>query len=449
MDDIVPPKLFSHLSSAADIVKGYDNVRIFSHHDADGISAAIILAKTMMRAGKGFTVTLFSALNDETVKEIKNCGSKCIIISDMGVSYLKELDDIDADVVVLDHHKGDLNVSLKRVEHINPHSYGIDGMTAGCGASMAMLFSVAYDQRNWDLVQIAFAGIVGDKQHLKGLEGINNYLFREGNKRGYIKKTDGRIVPSGDLISSLFLSVDPYIRGVSGNADGVSLLLKDAGIDASRSTNDLNDAERRKLSSLTAAKLIEQGVTTETMNEMISPVYVLKDWSVDAGSLASVLNSCGRSGKGGIGIGYGLRDRTSTAEAVAADEESRKKVLSAVMELDSKGLNKMKNIRFFDNPSSGFTGMLCEVAIRYICGSDMPVVGYSKANGMTKVSSRCTHELLRMGVDLSIAMRDAGTSLGGGGGGHKIASGAWFPAGKEKEFLDVLDKIIGEQLSAR
>jgi RecJ-like exonuclease len=165
--------------------------------------------------------------------------------------------------------------------------------------------------------------------------------------------------------------------------------------------------------------------------------------------LASVLNSCGRSGKGGAAIGYGLRDKGSTSEAIGTDEESRKKILSAVMELDAKGLNKMKNIQFFDNNTSGFTGMLCEIAIRYIGSADMPVVGYSRSNGTTKVSSRCTHELLRRGVDLSVAMRDAGTSMGGGGGGHKIASGAWFPAGRENEFLDTLDKIIEKQISAK
>ncbi|MDR0790927.1 MAG: DHH family phosphoesterase [Methanomassiliicoccaceae archaeon] len=449
MDDTVPPKLFSHLSSAVDVVRTHDNVHIFSHHDADGISAAIILARTMMRAGKGFTVTLFSTLNDDTMNEVRNCRAKCILVADMGASYLKELDDIDADVIVLDHHRGDLSVSLRRMHHINPHSFGIDGMTAGCGASMAMLFSVTFDPGNWDLVQIAFAGIVGDKQHLKGLEGINRYLFSEGSKRGFVSRVEGQLVPPGDLISSLFLSVDPYVRGVSGNAGGVSALLADAGIDTTRSTSDLNDAERRKLSSLAAVKLLGQGVRTETMDEMVCVGYKLRDWNVDAGSFASILNSCGRSGKGGAGIGYGLRDKKCTSEAVAIDEESRKDMLSAVMGLDARGLSQMKNIQFFDNSSSGFTGMLCEIAVRYIGTPEKPAVGLSTSEGMTKVSSRCTRELLRSGADLSVAMRESGMSVGGGGGGHRIASGAWFPAGREKEFLDALDRIIGEQLSAK
>ncbi|MDR0198353.1 MAG: DHH family phosphoesterase, partial [Methanomassiliicoccaceae archaeon] len=157
MDDRVL-KLFSHLSYAADIVRSHDDVHIFSHHDADGISAAIILAKTLMRMGKGFKLTLLSTLNDATVNEVNDCGAKCMIIADMGASYLHVLDHINADVIVLDHHKGD--TSPKNVYYANPHSFGIDGQDGGCGASVAMLFSVAVDSGNWDLVQVAFAGIV-------------------------------------------------------------------------------------------------------------------------------------------------------------------------------------------------------------------------------------------------------------------------------------------------
>ncbi|MCL1904942.1 MAG: DHH family phosphoesterase [Methanomassiliicoccaceae archaeon] len=445
MDDNVPPKLFSCLSFAANVVREHDNVRIFSHHDADGISAAIILARTMMRAGKGFELTLFSGLNSETMEEIKNCGAECIIISDMGASYIHELNEIDADVVVLDHHKGAGEPG--KVNYVNPHSFGIDGMSGGCGASMAMLFSVAFDNNNWDLVQVAFAGIVGDKQHLKGLTGVNPYLFAEGNKRGYVTKEEGSLIPPGELMRSLFLSSEPYVRGVSGNAEGVAALLKDAGIDATRSSSDLNDAEKRKLSSLIAAKLLKQGVSREVMEEVACERYALRKWNMGAGTLASLLDSCGRSHNGGVGVGLGLGDRKCLSEAQNIDEAARRTVLSAFTEIDPC-LEQMTNIQFFRNTESGFTGTMCEMAMRFT-GGGKPTVGYTVMEKNTKASARCSHELLRMGVNLTEAMKKAGEAAGGGGGGHKVASGAWFPAGNEKLFLDSLDKIVGEQLSAK
>jgi len=439
-------KLFSHLSYAADAVSHHEHIHIFSHHDADGISAAIILSRTLMRAGKGFNVTLLSTLNDATFKEIESCNAKCIIIADMGASYIEALDRINADIIVLDHHKG--TGEAKRIHYSNPHSFGIDGQDGGCGASVSMLFSVAVDERNWDLVQAAFAGIVGDKQHLKGLTGINEYLFAEGKRKGYVTTAEGSLIPKGDLVSSLYRTTEPYIRGVTGNAEGVAKLLKDASVTAKRSS-ELSDAERRKLSSLIASKLIEQGVTKEVIEEVCLPSYSLKDWDMDAGTFASLLNSCGRSGMGGTAIGLGLGDKKCMADAVAKDSEMRKMLADALAEMDRRGIEQRTHIRCFENASPGFTGTLCEVLMRFTGDQSRPTVGYSVSDDITKASARCTHAILRKGVDLSDAMRRAGEIAGGGGGGHKIASGAWFPPGNEKVFLEALDRIVGEQFSAK
>jgi RecJ-like exonuclease len=439
-------KLFSHLSYAADAIVPHDHVHIFSHHDADGISAAIILAKTMMRSGKGFSVTLLSTLNDHTIKEIESCGSKCIIIADMGASYIEALDRINADVIVLDHHKGD--GEAKRMHYVNPHSFGIDGMDGGCGASVSMLFSVAANEGNWDLVQVAFAGIYGDKQHLKGFTGINEFLFAEGKRKGYLTMKDGSLIPGGELVSSLYRSAEPYIRGVSGNAEGVAALLKDASVTSTRA-QDLNDEEKRKLSSLIAAKLIKQNVPKEVIEEVCLPVCALKDWSINAAEFASLLNSCGKSGSGGIAIGLGLGDKKCMADAIAKDLEMKKMVIDALAELDRHGIEERTNIRCFENKESGFTGTLCEILMRFTGDQSRPTVGYSITDNVAKASARCTHRILSKGVDLSVAMKKAGEAAGGGGGGHRIASGAWFPPGNEKIFLESLDRIIGEQFSAK
>lgn len=62
---------------------------------------------------------------------------------------------------------------------------------------------------------------------------------------------------------------------------------------------------------------------------------------------------------------------------------------------------------------------------------------------------RGTRELVDMGLDLSTAMRDAGSIVGGHGGGHPVASGATIPKGKETEFLKIVDGIVGEQFESR
>ena len=446
MEDMVPSKLLSTLSQAADIVRGHEFVQVYSHYDADGVSSAAILAKTLMRAGKEFRVTLFTTLNDYNMEVIRNSKADCVIVSDLGASYIDQLDQMEQDVVVLDHHT--IISEAKRVCYANPHLYGIDGMTSGCGATMCLLFAVTMDERNWDLVQIAFAGIAGDRQHINGVSGLNVYLLEEGTRRGYIERMQGSLIPAGDLMTELFLCTDPYIRGVTGDVDGVAKLMSDAGVENGKSFMDLTEEERRRLSSLIAIKLTQQGVLLSSMEEIARDRYYLKGMKMDAENLSSILNNCGRAGIGGVGIAAGMGDERCLNEGAEQSRESAKLVVEAMVDLDRRGLNQMENIQWFDSTDSGFTGMLCGIAMQSIGDHTKPTIGMNKSNDPVNLSSRGMFCQLERGVDLAKAMREACASVGGQGGGHRIAAGGSVPLDKVDEFLANLDRIVGEQISS-
>lgn len=446
MEDMVPSKLLSTLSQAADIVRGHEFVQVYSHYDADGVSSAAILAKTLMRAGKEFRVTLFTTLNDYNMEVIRNSKADCVIVSDLGASYIDQLDQMEQDVVVLDHHT--IISEAKRVCYANPHLYGIDGMTSGCGATMCLLFAVTMDERNWDLVQIAFAGIAGDRQHINGVSGLNVYLLEEGTRRGYIERMQGSLIPAGDLMTELFLCTDPYIRGVTGDVDGVAKLMSDAGVENGKSFMDLTEEERRRLSSLIAIKLTQQGVLLSSMEEIAHDRYYLKGMKMDAENLSSILNNCGRAGIGGVGIAAGMGDERCLNEGAEQSRESAKLVVEAMVDLDRRGLNQMEHIQWFDSTDSGFTGMLCGIAMQSIGDHTKPTIGMNKSNDPVNLSSRGMFCQLERGVDLAKAMREACASVGGQGGGHRIAAGGSVPLDKVDEFLANLDRIVGEQISS-
>ena len=446
MKDQVPSKLLTTLSSAADIVRGHEFIQVYSHYDADGVSSAAILAKALMRAGKEFRVTLFTTLNDYNMEVIRNTKADCIIVSDLGASYIDQLDAMTQDVVVLDHHT--IISEAKRVCYANPHLYGIDGMVSGCGATMCLLFAVTLDENNWDLVQIAFAGIAGDRQHINGLSGLNTYLLEEGERRGFVERMPGSLIPSGDLMTELFLCTDPYIRGVSGNVEGVAQLMHDAGVEPGKTFMDLDEEELRRLSSLIAVKLTQQGMELSSMEEIARDRYFLKGLGMDAEYLSAILNNCGRSGMGGIGIAAGMGDERCLNEGAEQNKESSRLVVESMVELDTRGLNQMENIQWFDSTDSGFTGMLCGIAMQSIADHRKPTIGMNKSNDPVNLSSRGMFSQLERGVDLAVAMREACASVGGQGGGHRIAAGGSVPLDKVDEFLRNLDRIVGEQISS-
>lgn len=444
--DKLPPKLLTTLSQAADVVRGHHFIQVYSHYDADGVSSAAILAKALIRAGKEFRVTLFTTLNDYNMNVIRSTKADCIIISDLGASYIDQLDEMETPVVVLDHHT--IISEARRVVYANPHLYGIDGMTSGCGATMCLLFAVTLDENNWDLVQIAFAGIAGDRQHIHGVSGLNVYLLEEGERRGFVKRVPGSLIPSGNLMTRLFLNTDLYIRGVSGSVEGVAKILADAGISNEKSYSDLDEEERRRLSSLIAIRLTEQGVLLDSMNEIVRDRYLLKDWGMDAEHLSALLNSCGRSGIGGAGIAAGMGDARCIKLAEETDEESARELVKAMTELDSKGLNTMRNLQWFDSTEAGYTGMLCGISMQSIADPLKPTIGLSNKGETVNISSRGMFAQLERGIDLAVAMREACAAVGGSGGGHRIAAGGSIPPEKMEEFLNTLDDILGKQLEA-
>ena len=444
METEVPSKLLTTLSHAADIVRGHDFIQVYSHYDADGVSAASIIAQTLLREGKEFRVTLFTTLNDYNMDLIRATKAECIIITDLGASYIDQLDAMKNDIVVLDHHT--IIAEAQRVCYANPHLYGIDGMTSGCGATMALLFSVSMRESNWDLVQVAMAGIAGDRQHINGLSGLNTYLLAEGKKRGFIEEMPGSLIPAGKLDTGLFLTTDPYIRGVSGDEAGVTKLLDDAGIDLSKSYMELTEEEKRKLSSLIAIKLTQQGMLEQSMNEIARTRYYLTGFKMDAEYLSSVLNSCGRSGFGGMGVSAGMGDMKAIEMGAELMHTSDKDVVANMVELDKKGLNQRKHFQWFDSTDSGFTGMLCGISMQCIGNPDKPTIGMNQSKDPVNISSRGMWVQLDRGINLAVAMREACASVGGEGGGHKIAAGGSIPADMVEQFLEKLDSILEEQL---
>lgn len=445
MDEhVLPSKLLTHLSSAADIIRSQEYIHVFSHYDADGVSAAGILACMLERLGIEYQVTLMPVLNDDTYELIKESVSECVILTDLGASYIPQLETLDKTVIVLDHHNSGLDTD--KFVYANPHHYGIDGMTSGCGATMAFLLASHMDENNWDLVQIAFGGLAGDRQLVNGASGLNTYLMDGAVEKGFVKEVSGSLVPLGPLSKSLYLSTDPYIRGVSGNHAGVQELLENAGISNGKSYMDLSEDEIWKLSSLISVKLAKQKVSITTMKESARTKYYLTGLNMDAEYLADILNACGRSELGGMGVAVCLGDNDSLLRSIELNDETKNSVVDAITELDKTGLTEMDHIQHFDSSSLGYTGILCGIAMQFIGNPDKPTIGINnKGEGFAKVSSRGTWSQLDKGIDLSIAMKQASESVGGSGGGHRIASGASFPCNRQEEFLRNLDAIIEDQ----
>ncbi len=442
----IPSKLLSQLSSAAAILRRHEFFRVVSHYDADGISAAAIVCQTLQRLGKEYQASMFKSLGPKEMEAIAAMDCDCLIISDMGASYVKELEALSCDVIILDHHWSEDDSD--RILHINPHLHGIDGMTDACGASMSMLLALAVSEGNWDLAPLAMAGMAGDRQHSGATQGINQYITDGALQRGLAKRLDGCLVPSGTLTESLYLSTEPFITGVSGCREGVAALMEEVGIGISASAESLEQSQRRKLSSLIALRLLRESVSLAAMNEVARSRHFLPSWEMDSESLASLIDACGRLDLEGIGLGAAMGDGNSLLEALENERSYREELVQSVLEVQEAGITQMDNIQYFHVGPGGSAGVVGGIAMSFFADPNKPTFGLSRKEDGLRISGRANWRLLERGVDLSVALREACRKAGGGGGGHRIASGGSVPLENEGMLLQELDALVGSQITS-
>ena len=113
-----------------------------------------------------------------------------------------------------------------------------------------------------------------------------------------------------------------------------------------------------------------------------------------------------------------------------------------------KEMVKEKNIQYFYAPGSEMAGSISGILMLYVADQTKPVIGFNAGDNNTLISSRGTRNQVNKGLNLSLIMKDACKKVGGSGGGHDIAAGGVIPRGTEKQFIEIVDKMVSDQLES-
>ena len=154
-------------------------IRVISHLDADGLSSASIMVKTLTRLNKKFVLSIVKQISPDLLKELKNEKYETYLFLDLGSGNLKEIDEIlkNRNIFILDHHTPQNHET--NFTHINPHLHHLNANEVS-GAGVTYLFSRALDPKNKDLAYIALIGATGDIQETKdGFLGLNKEILQD------------------------------------------------------------------------------------------------------------------------------------------------------------------------------------------------------------------------------------------------------------------------------
>ena len=93
--------MLSRASEATNMLKEHmekdEVIRIISHHDADGISSAAVIANALAEEGVQYHTTIIPRLKPDIVNELRHEKYNLFIFSDMGSAFIKDFNTYKSD----------------------------------------------------------------------------------------------------------------------------------------------------------------------------------------------------------------------------------------------------------------------------------------------------------------------------------------------------------------
>ncbi len=438
-------KLPPHVEEFLAKLRGAESVLVVTHHDADGISSAGVLARALHSLGKEYDVLVLRQFYPETLETIPYADHDAVIFTDLGGSYLDLLGKID-DSPVIDHHDNQ-DTSSSHLFHPLQMGYSPDRDASASTLSSLLSFRLYEDYKT---LAYGLIGACGDRQILNGrFEGLNRVLVSRAVRNGVITVYRDLVLHGirfRDLPWVLYNSTDPYLPGLTGNEEGIYELLERAGLlqrSLSRELRytDLSIDERRRFFTLLALHLLRNGWTPDEVRALVGETYEINGnpgWMSTVRTFSTLINALGRQMDVETAVGL-LLDRFELLERAERTLERHRRVLIDAVSFAEGRVEDMGSFLFVDGRRKiphYVAGTVAEILRK---NHKRPVVVVSlDEDGSLKVS-------VRGGTDMGTVFREVAKEVGGEGGGHSEAAGARIPPDSLSDFLS----LLSEKLEAR
>jgi len=274
------------IKKSADEFKKIDKkeiIRVISHLDADGISAASLMVKFLNNDNRKYSLSIVPQIKKETLQELARESYKYFVFADIGSGALTEIENLFSNkiVFILDHHEPEKLVTSKNIFFVNPHKFGIDGGIEVSGAGVVYLFTSYIDKKMEEFSHIAIIGAIGDMQESNGFEKINNEILAKAVEKGKIKVIRGLRLfgaQTKPLHKVLEYCTDPFIPGVSGSESGVIQFLHQIGINPKEGNQwkKVGHLSKEEMKNLIAGVILNRA-DEKNPDDVLGNVYLLRE----------------------------------------------------------------------------------------------------------------------------------------------------------------------------
>ncbi|WP_298521807.1 single-stranded-DNA-specific exonuclease RecJ [uncultured Methanobrevibacter sp.] len=464
----IPQLMHEQYVQAREIIENAEDIKVYSHIDCDGICSGAILSTILDRQNKPHEIEF---VNLDVLDDIE-LTHELTIFSDLGSGQNITTNAKNGQkIIILDHHPPLRDLDYKDDKdytylEINPLHHGIDGSYYVCGGGLCYFLAKEFGYS--DLSWIGVLSAIGDMQNTKTghFEGLNEIIQQDAIDGGYLELIENDLNIYGRNTRPLFVALSYFSDvklPITNNTTETMAILEELGIDEKHNRKTLNELTME-----------EKGKVFQKLVEMISKVvpgrYVryipqliigdsytfLKEdeesFLRDASEFSTAMNACGRNHEEVVAMEVLKGDRIIALDELESISKTHRYNLATSIEKVTEGdetkIIEMENLQYFDGDGikPEIVGTVTGMILGH-CNWKKPIIGFTQTdNDGLKVSLRCSRLLSYDGIHFGNIIRKIASEVGGSGGGHAMACGAYIPIDKKSEFLDRFNSELNGKL---
>ena len=465
----MPQLMSEQYAEAREIITSSDDIKIYSHIDCDGICSGAILSTILDRQNKEHEIEF---VNLDVLDDIE-LTHELTIFSDLGSGQRIDTNAKKGQkIIILDHHPPLRDLDYRNGKdytylEINPIHHGIDGSYYVCGGGLCYFLSkeFGYDDLSW----IGLLSAVGDMQNTTTghFEGLNEIIQQDAIDGGYLEVTKNDLNIYGRQTRPLFVALSYFSDvklPITNNTNETMAVLEELGIEEKHNRKTLDQLtmeDKGKLYQYLSGSIAQAvpGRYVKYISRLIlgdSYTFLQEDegsFLRDASEFSTAMNACGRNHKEEIAMEVLKGDRIESLDDLeAVSLEHRRNIAQAIEKVTAdaeSNIIELENLQYFDGTGikPEIVGTITGMILGY-CNWQKPIIGFTQteSDGL-KVSLRCSRLLSYDGIHFGNIIRQVAGDVGGTGGGHSMACGAYIPLEKKEEFLSRFNNELEGKLT--
>lgn len=465
----MPQLMQEQYQEAKQIIENAQDIKIYSHIDCDGICSGAILSTILDRQNKDHEIEF---VNLDVLDDIE-LTHELTIFSDLGsgqniTTNVSE----NQKIIILDHHPPLRDLNFKNGKdytylEINPLHHGIDGSYYVCGGGLCYFLAkeFGYDDLSW----IGVLSTIGDMQNTKSghFEGLNEIIQQDAIDGGYLKLTKNDLNIYGRNTRPLFVALSYFSDvnlPITNNTNETMAILEELGIDEKHNRKTLNELTNEDKTKLFKClfEMISKAVPGKYIRYI--PQLIIGDsytflneeetsFLRDASEFSTAMNACGRNHQEKVAMEVLKGDRFVALDELEAVSKDHKRNLAQAIEKvagsEETNIIELENLQYFDGDGikPEIVGTVTGMILGY-CNWKKPIIGFTQtdSDGL-KISLRCSRLLSYEGIHFGNIIREVSSQVGGSGGGHAMACGAYIPIERKNEFLELFNETLNGKIS--